>query len=540
MKRMSPLFLSFSLLFCLAAPAQINAVPSNSPALAEVQNSSAQTSRLGINLAGIVDWGTEIPFADVFHQARAWISQKEGSPWGKGPTLALDSHGWVTKLDPGCSAQTPVFSLPAAHMPKGPWTLLYDGKGKVTLFQPNSNKIISSGPGKIVFQPTPDSSGTCSLFVSIDSTNPANYVRNIHVLWPGTEATWKDQPFRDDFLNRWKTFNTFRFMDWMATNGSGTIEWADRPKPDDAVWSTKGVPLEVIIDLSNRAGVNPWLCIPHLASDDYVHHFAQYVRDHLQPGLKAHIELSNEVWNSMFPQNQYAQKKAAELHLGAAERPWEGAAMYHVKRSLEVFKIFEQEFGGADRLTRIIAWQAATSEDWTDGLVLGQPGVQGHVDVLAIAPYMTFCVPPQSSKDQPGADQVATWSLDQLFDQLNKSVLPQSVQWMQNQKGFADKKGVRLMCYESGQHLVGVFGGENNDAMTRLFENANRDPRMGALYTKYMDAWKNAGGDTMCLFSSVGTWEKWGSWGLLEYYDQTTADIPKYKAVVDWNAQNRR
>ena len=35
------------------------------------------------------------------------------------------------------------------------------------------------------------------------------------------------------------------------------------------------------------------------------------------------------------------------------------------------------------------------------------------------------------------------------------------------------------MAYEGGQHMVGVIGGENNEAMTRLFQEANRHPRMG-------------------------------------------------------------
>ena len=63
---------------------------------------------------------------------------------------------------------------------------------------------------------------------------------------------------------------------------------------------------------------------------------------------------------------------------------------------------------------------------------------------------------------------------------------------------------------------------------------------MGAIYTKYLDGWHALGGDLMCLFSSVGGWSKWGSWGLAEYYDQTEADQPKLKAVMDWNRANLR
>jgi hypothetical protein len=73
---------------------------------------------------------------------------------------------------------------------------------------------------------------------------------------------------------------------------------------------------------------------------------------------------------------------------------------------------------------------------------------------------------------------------------------------------------------------VGVQGGENNDDLTALFGRANRDPRMGQLYSTYLDAWAAAGGDLFCVFSSTGRWSKWGSWGLLEYSDEAPASQP--------------
>jgi hypothetical protein len=47
-------------------------------------------ARLGMNLNGPADWNTELPFIDVFHLSREWISQQEGKPWGQGPKLDLD------------------------------------------------------------------------------------------------------------------------------------------------------------------------------------------------------------------------------------------------------------------------------------------------------------------------------------------------------------------------------------------------------------------------------------------------------------------
>ncbi len=58
-----------------------------------------------------------------------------------------------------------------------------------------------------------------------------------------------------------------------------------------------GMPVEVMVKLANKLNVDPWFCLPHLCTDDYVTQFATYVRDHLNSNLVAYYELSNEVWN---------------------------------------------------------------------------------------------------------------------------------------------------------------------------------------------------------------------------------------------------
>ena len=59
---------------------------------------------------------------------------------------------------------------------------------------------------------------------------------------------------------------------------------------------------------------------------------------------------------------------------------------------------------------------------------------------------------------------------------------------------------------------------------------------MGAIYTKYLNAWRESGGDLMCMFSSVAASSKWGSWGLLEGADENPA--PKFNAVIEWKQTN--
>ena len=51
----------------------------------------------------------------------------------------------------------------------------------------------------------------------------------------------------------------------------------------------------------------------------------------------------------------------------------------------------------------------------------------------------------------------------------------------------------------------------------RLFHDANRHPRMKELYLEDLKNWQEIGGSTFCVFSSMGLYTKWGSWGVMEW-----------------------
>jgi hypothetical protein len=482
-----------------------------------------QASLLGMNLSGPADWNTELPFVDVFRLARTWISQRKGEPWGRGPKLELDRQGWVKALAPDCWVETPLCTIEGGHYPAGEYVCLYDGEGQIEFW--NIKRVVTRAPGRLVFEPD----NQHGFHLQIRQTNPQNYIRNIRVLLPGFEKSYRENPWHPAFLDRWKTLNTFRFMDWMETNGSEIREWQDRPTPDDYTFTDRGIPLEFMIDLCNRLGMNPWFCMPHLASDDYVRQFARQVKRDLKPGLKVYLEYSNEIWNSMFAQTQYAGDKGLELKF--AEKHWEAAWRYSAFRSLEIFKIWESVLGGTDRFVRVIASQAANAHIAQEKLAFQE--AWKHCDALAIAPYLSLNLSPKS---HPNSDHVAAWTVDQVLDLLEQKALPESNQWMRDNKAVADKYQLRLLVYEGGPHAVGVGGGENNEALTKLLISANRHPRLGAIYTHHLDAWRQTGGgDLFCVFASVGRWSKWGSWGLLEYLDD---DTPKYRAVLKWNINN--
>ena len=481
-------------------------------------------ARLGINLAGIVDYGTELPFVDLFKQSSAWFvgNNADGGDVAK---LKLDAHGWVSQLPTGVQASTIICSLDNQHFPADDYVILYDGEGEINVpfYAVKLNK-----PGKIELA-IDGQKGLLRL--DIVKTNQHNYIKNIRVLAKKYENTYLKNPWQPHFLRRWQGVASIRLMDFMATNNAVQIAWNDRAQLNDASYALKGVPLELMIDLANRLQTEPWFCLPHMADDDYIKQFASIVKAQLKPNLRAWVEYSNEVWNGGFEQNAYAAKQGQALKLAA--QPWEAAWKFTAHRSLQIFKmwgnVFGQEFNGKhQRFVRVLASQAASTRVAEQILSAEQAGKQA--DVLAIAPYINFSVPPNANN---GITEkvVASWSLDTLFNALNKVLTTETVPWIHSNKQLANQYNLKLVAYEAGQHLVGVAGAVNNAQLTQLFLKANADARMGTLYTQYLAAWTNNGGDLLCAFNSVGGWSKWGSWGLLEYDDMPT---PKFKAVIDW------
>lgn len=478
--------------------------------------------RIGMNFYAPEDWSSELPFVDVFHGSRPWISQKTGAAYGQGPKLSLDEAGWVKNLDTGCSAETVMCNGLDGHYPSGVYTVFYEGAGKIEFS--GSAKISASNQGQISIDVD---AAKGMIILRIIETDPKNYIRHIHVIMPGTEKAWEREPFDSTFLKKWKGFACFRFMDWMQTNNSEIRKWSDRPTLEHQTFSKLGVPLEVMIDLCNRQKVDAWFCMPHQADDDYIRHFAQMVKDRLDPKLKAYVEYSNEVWNGQFKQNHYACDEGTKLNLGA--KPWEAGWHYTALRSVQIFKIWEEVFGGHERFVRVIPTQSGNS--FISEQILGFAEAGKHADALAFAPYMALIV---GADSKPDVATVSAWSVDQVLDYTEQQALPAAITAMQRQKQAADKYGLKLVAYEAGQHLVGKGSGLNNDAMTKLFHAANRHPRMGKIYSKYLDAWAGAGGDLLNHFSSTGKWVKYGSWSLSEYHDSNPADYPKLAAVLEW------
>ena len=484
----------------------------------------ARSRYVGMNLNGIAYWSSEFPFADMTKSGMGWVSREDSGTWGR-PFPSLTADGYPAALAPGQHALNAVAWEGSSYAP-GRYVVLWDGDGSISF--PLSNvKVAETAANRIAIDVV-DTTG--SLWVAIDRTSASNPVRNLRFLWPGTEATHASQPFNPVFLAKVAPFSLLRFMDWGATNVSPIVEWADRSHVADVTYATTaGVPIEVMIDLANTLHVDPWFCIPHQASDDYVRRFATLVRDRLDPALHPHIEYSNEVWNTGFAQTQWANARSLALGL---DSPFGQPAIFYAKRSVEMFKIV-QDVWGADRgrIVRVIAGQAVWDNFLTHALAYGDTAA--NADVMAIAPY--FNAP--AAGDPAQVATTLTLSSDLVVDQMLANIRGDIKASMTANAALAAKYKLKLKAYESGAgDSSSYFPADKIDAMTALFMAAHNNPRMRGVYAEYYSQWMAAGGDTMNQYSDVGNWSKWGLWGSLQYVTQDPATAPKYQGLLDFIA----
>ena len=486
----------------------------------------SSNSPLGINLNGIDDWTTEWPFVDAFKISRPWISQHKDSAWGQGGPLHLTPSGGIASLDQDQYADTVMFDDGAGHYPGGQYVLLYNGQGTIN-FLFNSASVVSQKPGRMVLNVVPQASG---IFMRLLATDPNNPVRNIRLIMPGFENTYKTQPFHPLFLQRLSKFKTIRFMDWMKTNNSTISKWTERPTLNSVTFADKGVALETMINLANTLHANPWFNIPHLATDDYVSKFAAMVRDRLDPSLKAHIEYSNEVWNGGFSQANYAQQKG--LALGLDQNGFTAGLRYYSQRAVEVFKIWSQVFGGKGRLVRVLASQAVNP--WTGQQVMTWKSAYNYADAYAIAPYFSG----NNLTDPAQVDTTLQMSEDQIIDNILNQIDNGIKQYVTDNYTQANQYGLKLFAYEGGAGLESSgMPADKEPQVTALFEAVNRNPRMRDVYAKYLNMWQASGGKLLNQFVDVSKFSKYGSWGALEYQDQDPNTSPKYLGLMDFIAR---
>lgn len=491
-------FLGLFLLLCTVSTPSLSGKPDNG---------------IGINLAPVRNYNPSFPFLDLFKAAGGWVTQRDNiKKWNTKEPLDLDEFGWVKSIAPGQIVVT-IF----ASYKNGTHHVVYDGQGMLQM-KGGARKQKKVDEGHYTFELQKSK----SIQVHLRATDPDDYIRNIRVFHDDDKDTYEKNVFNPKYLDYLKPFTMIRYSNWVGNRDPRPVimedlTWDERTKPQTAFQGrVRGVALEHIIDMSNRLNVQPWLPIPHRADDDYVRKFALYVKNNLNPDLKFYLEYSNEVWNRIFVQHKYLIQKARDDNL----KDWHAA---YIKRSIEIFKIFEEVFGSHERFTRTIGghfWNLGRNKEF-----MKQRGVEENFDALAIAPYIGGATGKDGSLSMTDVDKVFQ-DLDAYMIRYRKH--------MKNTKKAAAKYGLQVIAYEGGQHVTAAIDPKKGKKQY-LCKAVNHVPRMGEVYKEYLRAWYDEFPDSpFFLFNDVQHDGRSGCWGLVtQIYPELDGRI-KYDAVLSF------
>jgi hypothetical protein len=525
---------------------------------------------LAMNINGISDWSTQHPFIDRMKSARQWVGHLPGQ-WG-GVTIeelraegVLDPDGWPLRIPERVERLESLLLTDqpeeATHL-RGTYIVTWKGEGDLKLT--GRAQRVRYGDHEAEFDYSP---GEGAVGIALGATDPDDPIRDIHVIREDQRDLHEAGViFNPAWIETVHDLRSIRFMDWMVTNGSPVQGWDDRPRTSDFSYTSWGVPLEVMLALANQIGVDPWFTMPHQADDAYIRRFAEAVRDGLDPRLKAHVEYSNEVWNFIFPQAEWAQAQADALW-GRSEAGW---MQYYGLRAAQVMTIWSDVFGDevADRLVRVVA----THTGW--------PGLEENILVAPLA-YLQLGYAPAEVFDayavtgyfgyEMGGEEMAP----QMDDWLERSeaqaraegerqglrrvalreyvrahryeaaVAPVALALLEGslreltdeifpyQAAVAEASDLRLVMYEGGTHLTAQLPRVNDERLTGFFEYFNYTPEMAKLYETLLTGYVAAGGTLFNGFVDVAQPSKWGSWGALRHLQD---DNPRWDMLANYNA----
>ncbi|MXP44618.1 hypothetical protein GRI65_09135 [Altererythrobacter sediminis] len=519
-----------------------------------------------MNLAPIADWEPGFPFRNLFLGARPWLTR---NLIRSGPhdtklqgSFQFDRDGYplqVPVASPDSSEPQTVFTyLPNCREP-GNYILLYDGEGDIDGVA--ATKVISRKPGRLKLKMSQNSQSYEGLVIKRSVLG--NHIRNIRLVREYDETIdLNESPFLPEFLEFCRPFHCLRFMEWGQTNNSLEENWETRKRPTfytmvgksgdpEATYGpaptpfemkfSGGVSIELMVQLCNTLKTDPWFCIPHRATDDYIAKFARLVRETLDPGLKVYLEYSNEVWNWGFHQAGWMLRSPlagaiVEMNGGNAwkdDKKLEGVG--HPERIGALFRrtfsIWEREWSGnaQRRLTRVCAVQAA----WFDASKRTIQWCLDHGGADAVSP--ASYVGPDNAIYEKWSAQGKDLTPEMVINDI-KAVIQslRSSGSLAQTIAFGKQHGLTYVAYEAGQHIQAKDQIEL--PYSPALAAAQTHPEMYDLYVELLRLNRDLGCTLLSHFNSVGRQgTRWGSWGAKASYDAPLKDSPKMRALLDCN-----
>ncbi len=507
--------------------------------------------KVGVNLNWNYDYIQQWMFVDAMKHAQPWRTKSAGE-WQGWDTEVADEIEWRSDGYPAeipaktskgsqivCTRMLSNHQLGEGGWPAGQYQVFYDGDGDLK-FKGDAT-VVDQMAGQYTIRVQPKS----NLELQIVRSNRNNPVRNIRVIMPGFEKMYASHPFHPLFLERLGRVAALKFTYPAVTNFHPNGNWRRRVTPQYFSQGTdKGIALEYMVQLANITSKNAWFNVPHAADDQYVRHYAEYLRDNLDTGLTIYFEYSNEIWNESYEQSWWLSGKGCEdeatfvPHTEGQDRGIQGcddvAARVRAaaKRMVEVFEIVDDVFIDQPyRLVKVISGKTDEYE-YNDRLWdhFTDPDINPNgviANAFAIAPFFGRS---QSFEAVLNSDRGGgLLSVNDILDIAANDLETTVGEWLSHYSHWTRSRNLLLLAYEAGNYLTCTVNGHE---LAEKVERASRHPRMGTLYSKYFDRWKHFGGDLMMMSAYIDLPGVGTTRGILEYQDQPLGEAYIYQAVM--------
>jgi hypothetical protein len=448
---------------------------------------------VGVNLPAVRYYSSDRPFANL----RKCLSHftPVATTWNTGLMPPMDELGWPQgRMSSGYLAT--LIDLKKGH-PKGLYNFSADGNVRLA--------------------------GQTSTFPKLGDEMRALFeIRDPLTrfdIWPSSGEK-ANGDFLQGFVDSLNGFKCLRFMNWNQTNNltpADVAHFGARITPEHFSQAVKEVAIEHQIDLCNLTGQPFWYNFHHAVSNDYVQSVAGLVVGRLRPEIPIYVEYTNEAWNGQFKAHQWCVDRSPETR-----NPME----YHLIRTAQIGQLFENVVPRARVVLGSFTFGHSTL-DW----IIERAKLQSYAEMIgyvSIAPYFGHGVTEATKLAAVNGD------LSGIFRDCESditAVLEHVERWLD----LCDARGWYLNAYEAGQHVSPKMAEQGNVKLVEAFANANRHEEMYRLYKLFLTGWEKAtDGALINLFESCSLFDKYGCWGLKEYYGQPISETPKLRAVQDY------
>jgi hypothetical protein len=358
------------------------------------------TLRIGTNLSAVGYFTDNQPFLKIFKTAPSWSGNIPGQPRQiqSDGTMQLDSNGYPTTMAATGLQAGNTFSeidviflrgliSPYYHSGRyvfyyvGTWTFVYNNDiTKVS----EGGRSGGAGTGRVLLDAVPSTNG---MQVQLTSTGAgAAYAKDFILVYAPTATTSVIDPnetaalaaaagdlsqaFNPDFVNRTRSYNALRFMEWISVISSEVVNWADTTQPSYVTWASDnslsvncGVPIAVQIALCNLIGADAWFNIPYRATDDYIKQFASLAHSTLSSGLKVTLEFGNEWWQIFGDSFNFTYCfTQGLLAFPSSPNNNNSGYVFCIMRQVQCGKIWKAVWGAdASRITNVMGTQCANT-----------------------------------------------------------------------------------------------------------------------------------------------------------------------------------